>query len=273
MVAGRIPATHQLRRNTGIVDGSQKGGMGIQADKTRILDSQPTAQVVHCIQARIEDESLKPGDNIPSEHEFAKMLKISRPNLRMGPAYPVTTGVVNVRDRDGVFVADGPEAIATSTLHLLGDPNRYKAWQMFEVRKLLETTLAGLAAERGTQENFTVLAEEIVNMYASIGNPVQYLIHDMNFHRAIAQAAGNPILLALIEAISTRTCDEQRKPANRVRDRKTSIDEHRAIYRAIRAGDPVKARTAMECHLRCAERERVIASRWTQRGLNLAQPL
>jgi GntR family transcriptional repressor for pyruvate dehydrogenase complex len=227
----------------------------MQAHKARNLDGQLTSQVVDFIRSKIEDGTLKPGDRIPPEREFAKELRISRASLRMGIGYLAAMGVMKVRHGVGTFVADGPAEFGKSSLGLLGALHGFKPWQMFEVRNLLETSLAALAAERGNDGHFTVLAEEVAEMYAAIDDPAEYLIHDVRFHRTIAQASGNPILAALMETVSTALYEERRKTAERARDRKISVEAHREIYRAIRTGNVIEARSAMERHLRSAEDE------------------
>jgi GntR family transcriptional repressor for pyruvate dehydrogenase complex len=227
----------------------------MNAGKSQILDTQLTSQVINYIRARIEDGTLKPGDRIPPEREFAKELKISRASLRMGIGYLAAMGVMKVRHGVGTFVADGPAEFGKSSLGLLGALHGFKSWQMFEVRNLLETSLAALAAERGSEVHFTVLAEEVAEMYATINDPAEYLIHDVRFHRTIAQASGNPILAALMETVQTALYEERRKTAERAKDRKISLEAHREIYRAIRTGNPAEARNAMERHLRSAETE------------------
>ena len=227
----------------------------MQAEKAGNLDTQLTAQVVNHIRAKIEDGTLQPGDKIPPEREFAKMLKISRASLRTGIGYLAAMGVMKVRHGVGTFVTDGPPEIGKSSLGLLGALHGFKPWQMFEVRKLIETSLAALAAERGKEEHFAALAEELAEMRATIDDPAQYLIHDVRFHRTIAEASGNPILAALMETVSTTLYDERRQTAERARDRKNSLDAHLDIYRAIREGRPTEARNAMERHLHFAESE------------------
>ena len=223
--------------------------------KAETLDTQLAQQVVNHIRARIEDGTLQPGDKIPPEREFAKALKISRASLRTGIGYLAAIGVMKVRHGVGTFVADGPVEFGKSSIGLLGALHGFKSWQMFEARKLLETSLAALAAERRDEEHLTQLAEEVAEMHATVDDAAQYLIHDVRFHRTIAQASGNPILAALMETVTTALYDERRTTAERARDRKTSLDAHREIYRAIRAGSAGEARTAMERHLHSAEAE------------------
>lgn len=228
------------------------------AENPRIVEAQLTAHVVNHILSKIEDGTLKAGDRIPPEREFAKMLKMSRASLRTGIGYLAAAGVMKVRHGVGTFVADGPAEIGSSSLELMGALHGFKSWQIFETRKLLETNLAALAAERGQQEQLTELAEEIAEMYAAIDDPDQYLIHDVRFHRVIGQASGNPILAALMETVSTAVFDDRRTTASRSVDRKDSLEAHRRIYRAIRERDPAAARMEMERHLQSAESEQAI---------------
>jgi len=223
--------------------------------KTQTIDTQLAQQVVNHIRAKIEDGTLQPGDKIPPEREFAKALNISRASLRTGIGYLAAIGVMKVRHGVGTFVADGPAELGKSSLGLLSALHGFKSWQMFEARKLLETNLAALAAERREEEHLTQLAEEVAEMDATVDDPAQYLIHDVRFHRTISQASGNPILAALMETVSTALYDERRTTAERARDRRTSLEAHREIYRAIRAGSAAEARTAMERHLHSAEAE------------------
>ncbi|HET8637966.1 MAG TPA: winged helix-turn-helix domain-containing protein, partial [Acidobacteriaceae bacterium] len=70
--------------------------------------TQRTMQVVNHIQKLIADGLLQPGDQVPPEREFARMLKISRASLRTGMGYLAAMGVLKVRHGVGTFVADGP---------------------------------------------------------------------------------------------------------------------------------------------------------------------
>ena len=217
------------------------------------IDSHLTMQVVNHIRSMIEAGALKPGDKIPPEREFAQMLKISRASLRTGIGYLAAMGVMNVRHGVGTFVADGPPELGRSSLSLLGALHGFQLWQMFEARRLLESSLAALAAERGREEHLTALAEEVTEMYATVDNPVEYLIHDVRFHRTIAQASGNPILAALMETITSALYDDRRKTVERTTSLKESADMHREIYRAIRTKNGSEARAVMERHLKLAE--------------------
>lgn len=210
-------------------------------------------QVVNHVRALIENGSLQPGDKIPPERELARSLKISRASLRTGIGYLAAMGVMKIRHGVGTFVADGPPEFGKTSLSLMGALHGFQSWQMFEARILLESNLAALAAERGKEEHHAALAEEVAEMFAAINAPTEYLIHDVMFHRIIAQAAGNPILAAIMETVTSSMYDRRRKTVERATDLRESAEMHRAIYRAIRGREPKEACALMEQHLRMAQ--------------------
>jgi GntR family transcriptional repressor for pyruvate dehydrogenase complex len=208
-----------------------------------------TMQVVEHVRSMIESGELKPGDRLPPERELALKLKISRSSLRAGIGFLSAMGVLKSRHGAGTFISDGPAALDASSMSLLGALHGFQPWQMFEARMVLERSLAGLAAERASEEQLTAMAEEVADMYATLDDAQEYLIHDVRFHRTVAAAAGNPILAALMETITAALYDKRRSTAELSNDRKQSSEMHREIYRAIRSRNAVQAHNAMELHL------------------------
>lgn len=229
-----------------------------------------TMQVVNHIRTMLESGTLKPGDKIPPEREFANKLKISRASLRTGIGYLAAIGVMKVRHGVGTFVADGPPEIGKTSMGFMGALHGFQPWQMFEARMLLESGLAELAAERGKEKHLTILAEEVAEMYATVEHPEEFLIHDIRFHRTIAQASGNPILAALMETVTTALYDERRKTVEHARNLKESADTHREIYRAIRGKNSPEARRLMTRHLETAKSEQDSEPRTVARKNNRA---
>jgi GntR family transcriptional repressor for pyruvate dehydrogenase complex len=215
----------------------------------RAIDADLTAKVVSHIRAKIENGSLQPGDKLPPEREFGKSLRVSRTSLRTGIVYLAATGVMKVRHGVGTFVANHPSQISQASVGLPGLLHSFKPAHVFEARWLLESNLAALAAQRGKQEHFTILAEEIAKMYATVDDPALYLIHDVRFHRTIAEAADNPIFTTFMDTISTALYDDRLRSVERSQYRRNALEAYREIYRAIRERNPAEARAAMERHL------------------------
>lgn len=214
--------------------------------------SQLTMQVVEHVRGLVASGELKPGDRLPPERELAGKLQISRSSLRAGIGFLAAMGVLKSRHGAGTFVATGPPTLDSNSLSVLGALHGFLPWQMFEARLVLESNIASLAAERATGEHITELAEEVAEMYASLDDPQEYLVHDVRFHRTVARAAGNPILGALMETISANLYGGRLRTVHQAADLKESAEMHREIFRAIRSHNPAGARQAMERHLNMA---------------------
>lgn len=204
----------------------------------------------------IQRGELRPGDRLPPERDLAKLLGVSRPTLRAAIRSLAAVGGLQAKQGSGTFVvaADGLPTLDTSPLRLMAALHGFTISEMFEARRSLEMAIAGFAAERATGHQMASMAEELAGMFASLDEPEQFLIHDMNFHQTIAAASGNRILTALMNMVATILLDERSKTVKRARDLKESAEMHRHIYRAIRDRNPEAARNAMRDHLLLAQK-------------------
>jgi GntR family transcriptional repressor for pyruvate dehydrogenase complex len=218
-------------------------------------ESDRTRQVVNHIKDLLERGILRPGDKIPPERELARALKISRASLRTGIGYLAAMGVMNIRHGVGTFIHDGPAEFSKASLSFMSTLHGFQPWQMFEARRIIESSLAAMAAERANDEHHVLLAEQVAEMFSIADDPEEFLKHDVQFHRTIAQASGNPILAALIETITSAMYEDRLKTVSRARYLRKMAEMHRDIYRAIRAHDPAEAQLQMQKHLQVAEDE------------------
>ncbi|HTV02516.1 MAG TPA: FadR/GntR family transcriptional regulator [Luteitalea sp.] len=208
--------------------------------------------VVSHVRELIERGELGPGDRLPAERELALRVGVSRPSVRAGLRALAAMGVVQSRHGAGTFIRGGPPTLGSEPLSFLAALHGFTRDEMFEARRVLEVGVAGLAAERATGDQLASISEEITGMYASMDDPQAFLVHDIRFHRAVAAAAGNPILASLVEMVSGIFYEHRRKTAAQGRDHKEAADLHRAIYNALRSRDPERARRAMDDHLSLA---------------------
>ncbi len=208
-------------------------------------------EVVVRLREMIHKGEIKSGDRLPPERDLAKLLNVSRPTLRAGIRSLVAIGVLESKQGAGTFVigAEGPPSLDGNQLKLMASLRGFTTAEMFEARLALEMSVAGLAAERATSDQMASLAEELAGIFASIDEPEQFLVHDMNFHQLVAAASGNRILTSLMNMVATILFDVRSKTVKRARDLKESAEMHRLIYRAIRNKNSDEARNAMKEHL------------------------
>jgi GntR family transcriptional regulator, transcriptional repressor for pyruvate dehydrogenase complex len=210
-----------------------------------------TEQVVSFVRTLIDRGQLRPGDRLPAERELATQIGVSRPTVRAGLRALSAMGVVQSRHGSGTYIPDGPPTLGTGPLSFLAALHGFTREEMYEARRILEVGAAGLAAERATPDHVATLADEVASLFASLGTPLVFLVHDIKFHREVAAASGNPIVASLVEMVSALYYERRRDTAERAseRDLRDAAEMHRRIYQSIRARDPQGARTAMNEHL------------------------
>jgi GntR family transcriptional regulator, transcriptional repressor for pyruvate dehydrogenase complex len=210
-----------------------------------------TEQVVTHIRRLIERGELRPGDRLPAERNLAARLGVSRPSVRAGLRALSAMGVVQPRHGSGTYIPVGPPVLGSEPLSFLAALHGFTGLEMYEARRILEVGAAGLAAERATEEQIETLAGHVKSLFASIETPQVFLVNDINFHRSIAAASGNPIVASVVEMVSALYYDRRRQTAEHAaeRDLRDAAEAHRRIYEAVRARDAEAARNAMNEHL------------------------
>jgi GntR family transcriptional regulator, transcriptional repressor for pyruvate dehydrogenase complex len=207
-------------------------------------------RVVGEVRGLIERGEVRSGDRLPPERDLALQLGVSRPSVRSGLKSLAAMGVVQIRQGAGTFITGGPPVLASEPLRFLAALHGFSRAQMFEARLVLEVAVAGLAAERAAPDTLMVISDETTGMFASLDQPALFLDHDIRFHQAVAAASGNPILASVVEMVSKMFYELRHDRIHVAKDLRTAAEEHRAIYQAVRSGDPARARTAMSDHLR-----------------------
>jgi GntR family transcriptional repressor for pyruvate dehydrogenase complex len=210
-----------------------------------------TEQVVAFVRDLIVRGRLRPGDRLPAERELAVQVGLSRPSVRAGLHALAAMGVVQSRHGSGTYIPSGPPALGSEPLSFLAALHGFTRDEMYEARRILEVEAAGLAAARATHEHLATLADEVAGLFATRDNPQLFFVHDINFHRGVADAAGNPIVATLVGMVSAMYYERRKATVERASDSdlRDAAEAHRRIYQAIRGRDAAEARRAMNDHL------------------------
>lgn len=126
--------------------------------------------------------------------------------------------------------------------------------QLMEARLAIEPVTARLACERMTPELMTALEESIHNLQTAPRGPSfaefrDYFAADEQFHRLIAEGAGNPFILAAYDSLGGQVQRFRLFGGVGITDANHAISEHQAICAALRAGDPALASSMMAEHV------------------------
>jgi GntR family transcriptional regulator, transcriptional repressor for pyruvate dehydrogenase complex len=224
-----------------------------QAPPDRWRDPVATEQVVAHVVSLIERKLLRPGNRLASERELALQVGVSRTSVRAGLRSLAAMGVVQTRQGAGTFITAGPPTLVSEPLRLVASMHGLSLGGLFEVRRVLEAGTASLAAERATSDQIATISDEVTGMYSALHDPQLFLDYDLRFHRAVAAAANNPMLGAIIEAVAALFFEERRATIEHAHNLTETAEMHRRIYQAIRARDQEAARAAMEEHVQLAQ--------------------
>jgi GntR family transcriptional regulator, transcriptional repressor for pyruvate dehydrogenase complex len=207
-------------------------------------------QIVMQIEESISGGKLKPGDQLPAERELALQFGVSRTAVREAVKTLCEKGLVEAYSGRGTFVTAGKSQSARNSLHWLvngGDPQH--AGYVTELREILEPEFTALAAARIEEQQLAMMREAIDVMDRSMQDPDAYIEADLDFHLALAEAAGNPLILALLDSI-VAVLREERLGVFRVPGGPTHGQiHHKVILKAIEQRNPAKARKAMIAHM------------------------
>ena len=209
-----------------------------------------TDDAIASIKQMIVAGELKPGDRLPRELDLAKRLDLSRNTLREAVRALSLIRVLDVRRGDGTYVTDLDPATLLETFTFLVDLHHTdNVLHFFHVRRLLEPEATAIAAAVMSDEDAAGLQHHLdtVGDNPSVDDLVA---NDVIFHRRIAEAAGNPVLTALLESLTgvTQRARLWRGFAEAGAVERT-LTEHRAIATVITNHEPELARAAAITHV------------------------
>jgi DNA-binding GntR family transcriptional regulator len=120
------------------------------------------------------------------------------------------------------------------------------------IREAVEVAVAGRAAQRITAAQLQAMAEllERQRHAARDNDTAAFLDLDDAFHQAIAGAAQCPAVWQTIENIKANMDRVRYLSLAEVSPLDMLIEQHQAIFHALRDGDPQAAQAAMGHHLR-----------------------
>ena len=193
--------------------------------------------VIERIIDAIDARGLGDGDRLPNESEMAKLLEVSRPTLRQALRILENSGVLRIKagQAGGVFVAT--EMIPVDLVGKNIAHEVHHVAEMITTRRMLEPIVYHLAAENASEEELDRIADTITLMGRHLGDPNMVQRADGMFHRRVAHAAGNQILLKTMSSIY-RALNPLRGALNNDAEHGLHmIDVHSRQLAAIRARD------------------------------------
>ena len=193
---------------------------------------------------------LAPGDRLPPEKELSERLGLSRSSMREAVKALEVMRVLDVRQGDGTYVTSlEPRLLLEALSFVVELHSDDSVLELFAVRRILEGAAVSLAATRIDEAGIARLRELTASVDSS--SSVEGLVaHDLEFHRAIATAAGNGYLASLLDSLSSDTVRAriwrgltQENAVSR------TLTEHELIVQALENGDAELAHALTLVHI------------------------
>jgi GntR family transcriptional repressor for pyruvate dehydrogenase complex len=210
-------------------------------------------QIAAAIKREILEGSLKPGDRLPSEQDLGRMFGVSRPTVRTGLQELCAAQILFVeRGRNGGYCVgdfsfDTLEASVMEFISLSLVVETLKPDQFLEVRFAHELLCAGTAAHSRTPDALAKLEQTRQQIEEIVDDPKGAFELDLQFHRVLAEATGNPLIVsiegALIAVLHRMLGDAKQTTPSQTLGNLTEIID------AVRERDCEGAREAMRRHL------------------------
>ena len=223
----------------------------------RVKPSTVSQKIVGQIKQLIKTGQLQPGEQLPPEREFARLLGVGRPSLRQALNTLETLGFVEIKKRRGVFVKNVSDEIVAAPLRLILKEDKSVLPTLYEIRKDIELSAAFLAATRRTEADLAAIEAPIQRMETDVVAGGFAIADDLAVHLAIAQATHNFLRVHILQYIFELSDEILSGVLDSLSQQHDNLPllcrHHRRIFEAIAAADADRSRKAMAEHLAWVE--------------------
>ena len=203
------------------------------------------------VRALISAGDYAPGDRLPPERELIDRLGMSRTTLRRALEILEREGAIWRHVGKGTFVASHGGPGASGSIAELSQ--QLTPVRMMRARLCIEPAIAREAAMNASGE--AIIRMKLAKDRAAVATSwADYEIHDDLFHRSVAKASDNILLLTLFDQLNqvrrAVAWGSVVRQSERPPQEHSSFAEHDQIAAAVEARDPAAAQDAMRRHIR-----------------------
>ncbi len=204
-------------------------------------------QVVHALREDILSGRFDATGQLPPQGELCLRYGVSRSVIREAMRQLESQRLLTIqRGRRPQLAPLDSQAVAES-LHILLRRSGATLFHLIQVRKVLEVAIARLAAKNMDEENLLRL-HIAVKRQEQAQSMEEQIQADLEFHRILAQATGNPLFVFLMDALAELMYESRKTTIGRGLNSR-AVKGHRAILQALHLGDPDAVAQAMKAHL------------------------
>lgn len=237
--------------STGIKTSASRAAVRLVGAATDVVTDRDDSHefALEQVRALIGSDRLNASGQLPPERTLAVELGLSRRSIRYALAVLEAEGRITRQQGRGTFVADGRAGSPDLVRELAKFTNPVDT---LEARLAIEPPQARLAALRATRGDIDKLFEAAEASRVAT-DPASYEKADAAFHRRVAVAARNPLLIAIFDAVLENAQEGSwrhgRETAHCINNQAVYAAAHRRIAGAIAERNAALAEEAMRTHL------------------------
>lgn len=208
----------------------------------KLIKQSLTKQIAAELEEKIQKEEFKVGSKIPAESELVSYFGVSRNTVREAVQSLIFAGILEARQGDGTYVL-AKEKLEVEFFGLL---NKTEKQEIQEVRLLLEEYIVVSACLNATEEDLSNIQLALSNLNLESSTLEENTLADIEFHRAIASATHNSLLINIYQYISRYVHDLTGERLAIYEDKKKSVKNiHNDLFEAIKNKDCELAKKLM----------------------------
>lgn len=215
----------------------------------QLINERISKRIADDLQQQIIGDGLKVGDQLPTEPTLMEEYGVSRTVIREAAAILISRGVVDVRPRRGMTVRAPDGKGLAELLSAQLQMSKVSFSQLLQVRLILETAIAKLAAEKRTEEDIARLKDNLERMQATNLDVNQVLSIDLEFHELLADATHNPFFNLVSRPTTALLYSLYINQSGYMSLLSFTLAEHQAVIDSVVNKDPEAAALAMQKHL------------------------
>jgi DNA-binding FadR family transcriptional regulator len=236
----------ETRAGAGTFVKSEAIPVGLMQGQWTIRRDSVVGQIVQAIR----EGRLRVGDRLPAERDIATDMQVSRSTVRTALSFLDQSGVLETRVNGDTFVKSA--AIPVGLIQQ-GAIRSERGRDLLELRRLIETHVAQVAAVYGTEQDYAALASIIEEQREAIEDRERFLRLELQFHVALARGTQNSVTPRIVELV-LRQLEMLTDLALRERESfERGISLHERTLDALRSRDPAQVQIAVDNHLAALE--------------------
>ncbi|MCL5994634.1 MAG: FadR family transcriptional regulator [Chloroflexi bacterium] len=223
---------------------------------TKVTRERLSEQVAARIQDLITSGEIEVDDRLPSEHDLARQMGVSRTVIREAIKALEEKGLVRTVTGSGTYVSRVNADNMSESIGLFIEQNSSTFEDFYELRRILEVEIAALASDRATSQDIISLekavrrVEEIVAAGSATPDLLEDFVQaDLEFHNLLAKATHNPLLLVIQELAPEQLLDFIRLTARAAEAVERTLSDHRKILEGVMNRDAQVCRRLMREHI------------------------